>query len=313
MTGPSSSLGGRAPYRSRRAPPRAPTRSTGRNVVLPMSRATEAFALPERRLVGWNVAMALFHLTLGVATLAAGRVDLTVPVYRTALDFRRRNGTGWDLFPHYVRDGALPFTVLTALFFFLSSLFHALNATLLRRYYLAELAACRTPTRWIEYSLSAPTMIVLVAYTLGVRDRLQLLSVAALVATTMPFGYWTETIARPSGPDAWTRSLGARVFPWVLGHVPQLAAWAVIVAQFYSAGYDAADTVPWFVHLILWGELVLFFSFGAAALLSQLGPPRLFYRGELLFQALSLGSKGLLGGILLSNVLMLSRFEDIFE
>ena len=67
------------------------------------------------------------------------------------------------------------------------------------------------------------------------------------------------------------------------------------------------------MYVILWAELALFFSFGLGSLVSQLAPPRYFYRGELLFQVLSLVSKGLLGGLLLSQVLMLSRFEEAYD
>ena len=42
-------------------------------------------------------------------------------------------------------------------------------------------------------------------------------------------------------------------------------------------------------------------------------PPRHFYRGELAFQVLSLTAKGLLGGLLLGNVLMLSAFEELYD
>jgi hypothetical protein len=67
------------------------------------------------------------------------------------------------------------------------------------------------------------------------------------------------------------------------------------------------------VHAILWAELVLFFSFGLASLWSQIQPPKRFYQGELMFQVLSLVSKGLLGSLLIANVLMLSRFDDLYN
>ena len=126
----------------------------------------------------------------------------------------------------------------------------------------------------------------------------------------MPYGYWVEQIARPASADAWTRPLGARLLPWFVGHVPQVAAWVLVLLQFYDGG--ASARAPGFVHAILWAQLALFFSFGGASLLSQALPPRHFYRGELLFQALSLVSKGLLGGLLIANVLMLSSFEEAF-
>lgn len=265
----------------------------------------------------WNIAMFTFHSSLAAATLSLGKLDLRVPLYRTAIDFRRRgvNGTGvgWDLIPVYISSGELPFTVLTAIFFLLSAFFHLMNATVLRAFYLRELEECRTPTRWVEYTLSAPVMIVLVAYSLGIRDRATIVAIAALVAVTMPFGYWVETISRPETPEKWSLPFVSRMLPWLLGHIPQSTAWFLIIWQFYGESIDLDDSIPWFVHMILWGEFTLFFSFGVASVVSQWRPPKFFYRGELLFQLLSLISKGLLGILLLSNVLMLSRFEDIYS
>ena len=288
----------------------------------PRRRPAVVLEVPRARLTMWNLALALFHGGLAALTLAVGNVDLAVPVYKTVLDFRVLNATdangtsaptdAWELVPSYARSGSLPFTVLTAAFFLLSATFHLLNATLLRGVYLRELARCCTPTRWVEYFLSAPIMMVLIAYMLGVRDRASLLAVAALVAATMPYGYWVEQLGRPASPEAWTRSLAYRLTPWAVGHVPQLAAWAIVLLQFYDGTADPADVTPAFVHVILWAQLVLFFSFGAASLLAQAAAPRLFYRGEVLFQVLSLVSKGLLGGLLLANVLMLSSFEELY-
>lgn len=279
--------------------------------------------VPARTLTRWNYAMTLFHAALAATTLAVGNLDLQVPVYKTRIDFQYRNGTAnatnttarerpWELVPLYEESGSLPFTWLTATFFLLSAAFHLGNAVVWRTWYIRQLQLCYTPSRWIEYFFSAPVMIVLISYTLGIRSRAVLLANAALVAITMPFGYWVELLARPAGSSAWTRPLRVRLAPWALGHVPQVTAWFLIVLQFYD-GHDETDRAPWFVHLILWVELLLFFSFGAASLLSQWYAPKFFYRGEILFQVLSLVSKGLLGMLLLANVLMLSRFDDLYD
>lgn len=47
--------------------------------------------------------------------------------------------------------------------------------------------------------------------------------------------------------------------------------------------------------------------------MSQWYAPKYFYRGEVAFQVLSLVSKGLLGLVLITNVLMLSSFDDLYE
>ena len=275
--------------------------------------------IPEGLLLKWNAAMSLFHAILAIITLALGSQTLTVPLYKTVIDFvpyepaSGDDKDAWQLIPSIIRDGSLPFTNLVATFFILSSSFHLLNCTVLRRFYLSELRECRSPTRWVEYFFSAPLMILLIAYTLGVRDRSLLFAIAALVAITMPFGYWTETLARPKSPTEWTTSFAYRMLPWGVGHVPQVAAWTFILLSFYDGIADPNDIIPWFVHVILWAELALFFSFGGAALLSQWSAPCYFYRGEVAFQTLSLVSKGLLGILLIQNVLMLSRFEDLFK
>lgn len=281
--------------------------------------------VPRRTLTLWNAAMFLFHTALATVTLVFGSQTLTVPVYKTVLEFVREGASGdeegpwrdegerpWRLIPSMVESNDLGFTNLVASFFILSALFHLGNATAWRSYYLQELCECRTPTRWMEYFFSAPVMILLIAYTLGIRDRSVLFACVVLIATTMPFGYWTEVVSRPRNQEEWSRSFGYRILPWAIGHVPQIAAWAIIIVQFYDGTADP-DAIPAFVHVILWAELVLFFSFGGAALLSQWYPPKYFYRGELVFQVLSLVSKGLLGILMITNVLMLSRFEELYD
>ena len=272
--------------------------------------------VPRRMLLGWNVGMFLFHSLLAFVTLYVGNRSLTVAIYKTALTFSYRDeedeSAGWDITPTYVTAGELPFTWLVATFFLLSALFHLLNATLLRRFYFAELERCRTPTRWIEYFLSAPVMIVLIAYGLGQRNRDMLVALFGLVAITMPFGYWIEVEGRPLSPTEWTKPLCSRLYPWFIGHVPQVFAWLLIIVPFYEA-IGPIDATPWFVYFILWAELVFFFSFGVGSLVSQMVPPKRFYEGELVFQVLSLVSKGVLGLVLITNVLMLSSFDEIYE
>lgn len=274
--------------------------------------------IPRATLTVWNAALCLFHATLATTTLVFGNRDLSVAVYKAGVDFQyvdesaSGQGDPWDLIPVFIPAGTLYFTWWVASFFMLSSLFHLLNCTVLRSYYLRNLELCYTPTRWVEYFFSASVMIVIIAYSTGVRDRDTLLSVAGLVATTMTLGFWVETVGRPASADEWVSSLYARLLPWFLGHIPQVVAWLLIVLRFYDGALTNADRAPAFVHVILWLELFLFFSFGAASLASQLYPPRLFYRGEIVFQILSLVSKGLLGIVLIVNVLMLSRFEDIY-
>ena len=70
---------------------------------------------------------------------------------------------------------------------------------------------------------------------------------------------------------------------------------------------------PAFVYVIIWLQLLLFFSFGIVQIVQIMLPPSAFYKGEIAYQWLSLISKGLLGSLLLANVLVLGSFEEIYE
>ena len=273
--------------------------------------------------------MGIFHTALFVLTLSVANIDLSVPLYRTTLIFEvYLNGTwigppwenderptGTDAFrlvPAFAEFGSLYLTATTASFFFISAFFHFLNLWSFP-YYIDRLEKCQTPLRWIEYFLSAPVMFVLVAYSMGTRSVETIAATAVLIAITMPFGYWVELGAKPcSNGRGWVEgSVRKRLLPWALGHVPQATAWGILIGQLYGSGLD--EPVPWFVYCILWAELFLFWSFGFVTLGQQCVQPYKFYKGEIWFQVLSLVSKGVLGGLLLANVLMAARFEDIYD
>mgnify|MGYP006145545853 CR=1 FL=1 len=59
--------------------------------------------------------------------------------------------------------------------------------------------------------------------------------------------------------------------------------------------------------------MLIFWSFGVVQLVVSLRPPAKYYQGELAYMWLSLIAKGLLGIVVLSNVLILGSFTEIFE
>jgi hypothetical protein len=279
----------------------------------------EIINFPRKTLFYLNITMSFFHFGLMAITLAIGNIELSISIYSTNLTFSRTNSTltnmpAFDLIPYYNElDATLPLTWLVACFFLTSALAHIGNATLWKTYYERNLERCRVPTRFIEYFISAGIMILILAYNSGVREYMLLFAVTMLVATTMPYGYLTELIAIPQSSSTWSRPLNDRLMPYFLGHFPQLSAWIIILVGFYDQQYDTDTGPPWFVYLIIWAELGFFFSFGAVQLLQQIRPPALYYKGEIIYQFLSLISKGILGSILISNVLILSKFDELYE
>lgn len=273
--------------------------------------ALDKRAPPTRRLLRWNLAMTVFHAGLAATTLAVGNLGLRIPLYSTNLQFLEGNATlsdlAFELVPRYARFASFPATWITAAFFACSALGHAGNALLWRRFYESELAQCRCTTRWIEYFFSAPLMFALIAVACGVREYTLLVALATLIATTIPFGYITECVATVEH-GTWVRPFRQRIAPHVVGYLPQTAAWACVFAGFYDE--SDADRPPAFVHAILWSQLLLFWSFGAVQLWQQLSPPSSYTRGEMAYQVLSLASKGTLGSLLLTNVIMLDSADD---
>lgn len=290
-------------------------------IVMPRNPAAGGVYFPRRTLFWLNAAMFLFHSMLAAATLTIGKLDLTIPVFSTNLSFSVTNATGdedgapaFELVPVYHRlTTGLPLTWLVASFFFASAIAHVGNITLWRSYYESNLAMCRVPSRFIEYFISAGIMIAILAYNAGIREYTLLIAIVALVSTTMPYGYLTELVAVPCDCDSWTRPASERLAAYWLGNIPQCAAWAIILISFYDQAYTAEAGPPVFVYIIIWSELVVFFSFGAVQLWQQLRPPSSYYKGEIAYQLLSLFAKGLLGLILIFNVLVLSSFDEIFS
>ena len=282
-------------------------------------------------LVWFNLAMCLFHAALVAATLVVGNLELSVPVYQlqysldvqTSLEMESR---GWKLIPAggtVVME--LKLTWMTAAFFAISSAFHLGNAVVWKSWYLEGIKQCRCPSRWIEYTFSASLMSVLIAYGAGTNILQLLVAVFFLSATTMFFGHLTECLARPCEDySSWTTSWPHRLQAHFMGYVPQITAWFIIMYSFHqvalsqatittSAGEVKTVQMPNFVYGIVYGELVVFWSFGIIQLVFTLLSPKMYPYGELCYQIMSLVSKGLLGLILIVNVLMLSRFEDIYN
>ena len=283
----------------------------------------------KRRLWMLNNLMSLFHTAFCVVTLVVGKLNLAAPIYKIVLsanqsilsvpdwsNYSLSNITdGWDdalnAFLSVTTEEqtfSLYMTWLVAIFFFLSAFFHFGNANLWNKHYISYLEIQQSPFRWIEYTFSASVMILIVGYGAGVRIDVELFMLFVLIATTMFFGHLTETINKQSKTeDAWTLPLSQRLTPHLMGYLPQISAWVVILYVFLSNSEGA----PEFVSIIVWTELALFFSFGFVQLAVLLRKPSKYIQGEFAYQVLSLVSKGLLGIIMLVNVIFLGSWTCI--
>jgi Heliorhodopsin len=180
-----------------------------------------------------------------------------------------------------------------ALFLILSSAFHLLVASPWgTTRYADELSHHRNRFRWLEYSLSASLMIVLIAGIVGITDVAALIALFAVNASMILFGWLTETTSAPRSAN-WT--------PFVFGCIAGVAPWIAITIYLIGAGSD----VPGFVYGIFVSLFVLFNSFAVNQWLQYRGRGRWaqYLFGERIYIVLSLVAKSLLAWQIFANVL----------
>ena len=244
-----------------------------------------------RRLRNLNLAAALLHAAQAAAMLALSTA-VSLPV--TALFASGPPGTPPDgraldiLFE--IRLGPA-----VAAFLLLSALFHVGVAVGRgRTRYRAELSHHRNRFRWVEYSLSASVMIVLIAMITGITDAAALIALFGVNASMILFGWLMET----TNDDA----TGVRWSPFVMGCLAGIVPWVAITIYLVGAGAD----VPGFVYGIFVSLFVLFNVFALVQYRQYRarGQWADYLRGERAYIVLSLVAKSLLAWQVFANVLV---------
>lgn len=182
--------------------------------------------------------------------------------------------------------------VTVAVFLALAALDHLLVAAPgVHRWYERGLARRANYARWVEYSVSASIMIVLIGLFVGIRDLAAVVAVFAANTAMILFGLLMERQQRPGAADwsaFWFGSLVGLV-PWVLIGVYTLEP----------------ATVPGFVYVIVVVQFLLFFTFAVNMALqyAQVGRWKDYVFGEVGYIVLSLTAKSLLAWLVFANVL----------
>lgn len=239
-----------------------------------------------------NIVVGLIHLAQGIAMLALSN-DFALPVTRSFLTGPPGTAPAQEPFFDVVLGPAV------ALFLFLAALDHLLMAAPgLNRWYNGMLANERNDARWIEYSVSASLMIVLIALITGVTDIGALVAIAGVNACMLFFGLVQEAISRPSsGKVNW--------LPYIYGCFAGAVPWAIIALQIASSESRGAGP-PTFVYAIIVSLFLAFNSFAVNMVLQykRVGPWRSYVFGEQAYIVLSLVAKSLLAWQVFVNVLV---------
>jgi Heliorhodopsin len=257
----------------------------------PVTNSTSPDAFQKLR--RFNLGLGVIHLAQAVAVLLLSN-GFTLPVGRTFLS--GPPGTA----PTTESWFDLPLGPAVAAFLLLASIDHFLMAApKINDWYNGMLARNRNDARWIEYSISASLMIVLIAMICGVSDIGALIAIAGVNASMIFFGLLQEVFTRPGKGINW--------MPYIYGCFAGAIPWAIIALQIASAEARATDGgVPGFVYGIIISLFLLFNSFAVNMVLQykQVGRWRDYLYGEKVYLLLSLTAKTLLAWQVFANVLV---------
>ncbi|WP_410534759.1 heliorhodopsin HeR [Streptomyces sp. KL2] len=235
---------------------------------------------PERLagLRAWNLGLTLLHLVQAAAVvLLAGDFSITV----TSSVPEGPPGTDAPA-PEALFD--VPIGWAVSVFLALAALDHLLTATVFRGTYERDLRRGVNRFRWLEYSLSATLMVLLIGFYSGITAVNAVIVVVGANVGMILFG-WVEEMMNPPGRTATT------MLPFWFGTLVGVTPWISIAYNIVAAG-----TVPGFVYGIVLVQAALFFSFGLNQWLQyrEVGRWSDYAYGEKAYLVLSLVAKSLL-------------------
>jgi hypothetical protein len=227
------------------------------------------------RLRRWNLALTLLHGAQVIAVLALAS-DFAITV--TSQFPEGPPGTP-AVAPESLFDVRVG--VAIAAFLALAALDHLLTATVLRGRYEADLRAGINRFRWMEYSVSATIMVLLIAFYNGITGISAVIAIIGANVAMIFFG-WLQEVMNPPGRTHTT------MLPFWFGCVAGAAPWVAILINTIGS-----ETVPGFVYGIIVSLFVFFMSFALNQWLQyrQIGKWADYAYGEKVYLVLSLVAK----------------------
>ncbi len=249
--------------------------------VDPISVPAQAEGVTDAALTGlrrWNLGLTVLHAAQAVGILLLGNG------FAIAITSTYPSGPPGAEPPAPSALFDVSIGVAIAVFLFLAAADHLLTATAARGTYESDLRRGINRFRWIEYSVSATLMIVLIGFYFGVTDITAVIGVIGANVAMIFFG-WLQERMNPPGRETTT------MLPFWFGTVAGAAPWVAIVINF-----TGSDGAPGFVVGIFFSLLVFFSSFALNQWLQYrgIGPWRSYAFGEKVYLVLSLVAKSAL-------------------
>jgi Heliorhodopsin len=232
------------------------------------------------RLRRWNIGVGLAHLFQAIAILILSN-DFSIPV-------EGKVQTGPPGTPLEVDKVFfdVPYAPVIAVFLLFAAIDHLLTATVARGWYERRLSEGVNPARWLEYSVSASLMVVLIAMLPGITNLYALIGIFAVNAAMILFGWLMERENPPGQPVTW--------WPFTFGSIVGAVPWiAITIALIVSQTEPQGDGVPGFVYGIFVSLFLLFNCFALNQWLQYRRTGRFadYLYGEQVYLVLSLVAK----------------------
>ncbi len=248
-----------------------------------MSQATGVDDTSLTSLRRWNLGLTVLHLGQAVVVL------LLASSFAITVTSSFPSGPPGSQVP--APDALFDVRIGTAIavFLALAAVDHLLTATLLRTRYESDLRGGLNRFRWLEYSVSATIMVVLIGFYNGITEITAVVAVIGANVAMILFG-WLQEVMNPPGRSSTT------MLPFWFGCVAGAAPWVAILVNLVGASSGTANEVPGFVYGIVVSLFVFFMSFAVNQWLQYRGVGRWssYAFGEKAYLVLSLVAKSAL-------------------
>jgi hypothetical protein len=227
----------------------------------------------------WNIGLTILHLGQAIAILALTN-NFAVSVIRSFPDGPPGTAGLVSSKLFEIRVGWI-----IAAFLLLAGLDHLLTSTVARKIYETDLKRGINRFRWIEYSISATLMLVVISLYWGIGTINALIAIAGANIAMIFFGWLQESINPPGRTST-------NMLPFWFGTVVGITPWIAMATNLFFFGDEAPKAL--FAIMIVQG--IFFFCFGLNQWLQyrQVGKWANYVMGEKTYLVLSLGAKSLL-------------------
>ena len=237
-----------------------------------------------RKLRRFNIIMGFFHLIQGILMLMLSS-DFSLPITSS---FQVFDTTLNKLVPLHDTLVNLQIGPMIAAFLFLSAIAHfSVSTPVGYGWYINNISKGINRARWIEYSLSASLMIVIISMLVGITDIASLILVFAVNAAMILFGWLMELYNQNKLKKNWT--------PYWFGVFAGAVPWIAIAIYLIGSGNEAGGP-PGFVYAIFFTIFLFFNAFAINMILQykKIGRWKDYLYGERAYIILSLVAKSAL-------------------